>query len=125
MRLRLVERRDPILSFAVTGEVTRVVGASARRVGRVVLLVSRMDVVLCSDCFRDEGLRLDAEAIGVADADLCPLCRSSTGKKLDRDRLTSLAYSFFVWGTMHRARYGAAPVVQFNEHRPTDIAAPD
>jgi hypothetical protein len=83
-----------------------------------------MEVVLCSDCFGDHGLRLDAERVGVEDNSLCPSCGSQDGSKLDRDRAGTLAHSFFVDGTMNRCDYGAAPIVQFNEHQQTSIAAP-
>ena len=77
--------------------------------------------MLCSDCFRDEGLRLDAVRIGIEDNSPCPTCGSGTGKKLDPDLIAALAHRFFVWGTVHRCAYGAAPVVQFNEHQSTSI----
>jgi hypothetical protein len=35
--------------------------------------------------------------------------------------LGALAHRFFVWGTLHRCDYGAAPLVQFNDHRATEI----
>jgi hypothetical protein len=35
-----------------------------------------------------------------------------------------LAHSFFVWGTINRCAYGAAPIVQFNEHQTTCISSP-
>jgi RES domain-containing protein len=83
-----------------------------------------MEIVLCSDCFQDPGLRIDAQRLGVAAEGSCPICRSAKGKKLDKDRVAALAGSFFVWGTMLRCNYGAAPVVQFNEHQKTSISAP-
>jgi hypothetical protein len=83
-----------------------------------------MEIVLCSDCFQDPGLRMDAQGFGVAAEGACPICRSDKGKKLDKDRVAALAGSFFVWGTMLRCDYGAAPVVQFNEHQKTSISAP-
>jgi hypothetical protein len=83
-----------------------------------------MEIVLCSDCFQDPGLRMDAQGFGVAVKGTCPVCRSDNGKKLDKERVAALARSFFVWGTMLRCDYGAAPVVQFNEHQKTSIGAP-
>jgi hypothetical protein len=84
----------------------------------------RMEIVLCSDCFQDPGLRMDAEGLGVATDGTCPVCRSEKGKKLDVERFAALARGSFVWGTMLRCDYGAAPVVQFNEHQETSIGAP-
>ena len=82
-----------------------------------------IEVLLCSDCFRDHGLSLDARSFGVELAAACPQCGSGSGRKLDRDRLLALAETFFVRGTLVRAEYGAAPVVQFNEHhhRKTEV----
>lgn len=77
--------------------------------------------VLCSDCFNDQGLRLDAEYIGIENSSKCPRCGKTTGRKLNRDYLETLAHRFFVWGTLHRCDYGAAPLVQFNTHQTTSI----
>jgi hypothetical protein len=35
--------------------------------------------------------------------------------------IAALAHRFFVWGTLHRCEYGAAPRVQFNQHQTTSI----
>ena len=44
----------------------------------------------------------------------------SEGRKLTRDRLETLANHFFVWGSVERFNYGAAPKIQFNNLRRTD-----
>ena len=80
-------------------------------------------MVLCSECFYDEGLKLSAFQIGVENDNLCENCGSKLGRKLDEARLTQLAHRFFVWGTLHRCDYGAAPIVQFNQHQKTSIAS--
>lgn len=85
---------------------------------------SSRDPVLCSICFVDHGLRLDAERIGAKDDSACPACGAHDGQKLDRKRVSSLAQSFFVRGRLHRLEYGAAPVIQVNEHQQTAIRAP-
>ena len=77
--------------------------------------------VVCSNCFSDTGLRLDAERIGQDDAGVCPNCNASSHKKLPLAGIGTLAYRYFVWGSMWRAKYGAAPLIQFNEHQPTSI----
>ena len=76
----------------------------------------------CSRCFTDRGLQLDAEQIGVADTAVCPNCGSTSGLKLPEAGLQALAYRFFVWGSLVRFKYGAAPLVQFNEHQKTSIS---
>jgi RES domain-containing protein len=81
------------------------------------------DSALCSDCFRDAGLRLDAEQIGIVDQSPCPNCGSSAGKKMDADRVAMLAQRFFVWGTLQRCEFGAAPLVVFNQQQSTNIKA--
>lgn len=81
-----------------------------------------MDVfTLCSDCFKDEGLRLDAIAIGVESNTTCPNCGSTIGRKLSADLAEALAHRFFVWGTLERLEYGAASVIVFNKHQTTSI----
>jgi hypothetical protein len=84
--------------------------------------VIEMDTILCSNCFSDHGLRLDAERIGEEVDSECPNCGERSGRKLTKDRLGELAQRFFVWGTLHKCDYGAAPVVQFNEHQKTSIS---
>ena len=79
------------------------------------------ETLVCSDCFHDEGLRLDAKVIGTPDNNICPNCGSTNGSKLNRDMLASLAHRFFVWGSLAKTEYGAAPLVQFNEHQQTSI----
>lgn len=41
--------------------------------------------VLCSDCFANEGLRLDARKLGWTGGEPCPQCGSQSGAKLDVD----------------------------------------
>ena len=78
---------------------------------------------LCSRCFSNDGLRLSAEEIGLLDNSVCPNCRATDGRKLTRYLIRLLAYRFFVWGTLHRTPYGAAPLVQFNERHAPDLVA--
>jgi len=79
------------------------------------------EIVACSDCFNDQGLKLDAFLIGLDSPSPCPNCGKTSGRKLSRHLLGALAHRFFVWGTLHRCDYGAAPIVQFNHHRATEI----
>ncbi|MED5611037.1 RES family NAD+ phosphorylase [Pseudomonas sp. JH-2] len=73
-------------------------------------------VLLCSNCFTDEGLRIDAAKHGVEQQGECPNCQSLDGQKLTREHILGLAWRFFVSGTTVRCDYGAAPVIQFNEY---------
>ena len=77
--------------------------------------------IVCSNCFNDVGLRLDAERIGMKLTGTCRNCGSEGFKKLPHAALGVLAHRYFVWGSLWRTRYGAAPLIQFNEHQSTSI----
>lgn len=81
-----------------------------------------MSFILCSNCFSDQGLKLDAERIGEPDDSKCLNCGQVSGQKLTKKRAAVLARRFFVWGTLHKLNYGAAPIVQFNEYQTTSIS---
>ena len=36
-------------------------------------------IIACSLCFTDRGLKLDAEQLGIMDATACPHCKDSNG----------------------------------------------
>lgn len=72
--------------------------------------------LLCSNCFVDEGLRIDSWKHGVEQDGECPNCKNRDGKKLTREHVLRIAHRFFVSGTTIRSDYGAAPRVQCNEH---------
>ena len=54
------------------------------------------EIVLCSNCFNDQGLRLNAFNIGIDKKSLCPQCKTENGRKLDKELVTKFAYKFFV-----------------------------
>ncbi len=81
-------------------------------------------LVACSSCFTDSGLRIDAERIGLSSLGPCRNCGIEGSKKLTREALFTLADRYFVWGSIWRARFGATPLVQFNEHEGTSIDIP-
>ena len=78
-------------------------------------------VVACAECFENEGLRLDAAAIGREHPSVCPRCGTEGGAKLTRRLLAGLAQSFFVKGSLHRTDFGAAPLIMLNDKRSTDM----
>ncbi len=80
-------------------------------------------IILCSDCFRDEGLRIDAYEIGIENNGACPKCKSTSGHKLTKILVQNLCYRFFVRGTILKLDYGGAPLIQFNQQhfKKTDI----
>ena len=87
-------------------------------------MAKRDPFIACSNCFIDEGLRMDAERLGEDDASPCPRCEANDGRKLDPSRLAMLAQQFFVWGSVHKFDYGAAPRIQCNDRRETDMDMP-
>lgn len=72
--------------------------------------------LLCSNCFTDEGLRIDAAKCGLEQQGDCPNCKSPEGRKLTKKDIECLAWRFFVGGSTIRCQYGAAPAIQCNEH---------
>ncbi len=72
--------------------------------------------ILCSDCFTDEGLRIDATNRGLELQGVCPNCGSPKGRKLTKELVKGLAWRFFVRGTTTWHQYGAAPMIQINEN---------
>ncbi|WP_342593928.1 RES family NAD+ phosphorylase [Salinicola lusitanus] len=83
--------------------------------------------LLCSECFADEGLRIDAAKYGLEHHDACPNCGKTEGRKLTKKHIEDLAWRFFVRGTTIRCDYGAAPIIQYNEHhyRKSNISPSD
>ena len=81
--------------------------------------------VACAECFENEGLRLDAAAIGREHSSVCPRCGAIGGTKLTKRSLAGLARSFFVQESLHRTKFGAAPLITFNDKRPTEWPSGD
>jgi hypothetical protein len=77
--------------------------------------------ILCSDCFSDQGLRLNALQVGIESSSECANCGLATGRKLTKELVAHLAERFFVRGTINRFEFGAAPAIQFNDLRQTSI----
>jgi hypothetical protein len=82
-------------------------------------------IVLCSECFRDQGLKLMAQRLDdhVEEFVLrtCPNCGATNGTKITRREANQLAHDFLVWGSYARADYGAAPVIQINSGHRRDV----
>lgn len=77
--------------------------------------------LLCSNCFKNEGLRIYSDLVGVKEHGKCPNCKGRKGKKLNIELLNHIVYMFFVRGTLHKVKYGAAPIIQFNDKRECEI----
>lgn len=85
------------------------------------------EILLCSDCFKDEGLKVNSYHIGIKDDKNCPNCNSINGKKLNAELIDKLIYQFFVIGTIIKTDFGGAPIIQCNEYHKgkTDIDISD
>src|SRR4051812_49004703 len=75
-----------------------------------------MENNLCSNCFKDEGLRLDAFKIGIESIEECKNCKSKNGRKLNSELVIDLCNRFFVRGTIEKSDYGGYPLIMFNEN---------
>lgn len=78
-------------------------------------------LVACAACFRNTGLRLAARGRGAVRRRRCPSCGRAGDKLLTRGQLEWLAHRFFVWGSLQRTDYGAAPIVQFNTRQKSNV----
>ncbi len=87
----------------------------------------KKEILLCSECFKDEGLKINSYHIGVISEKPCPNCKSTIGKKLNRDLIDKLMHQFFVIGTIHKTEFGGAPIIQCNDYHKnkTDIKISD
>lgn len=75
-----------------------------------------MKALLCSNCFRDQGLKLDAFNMGIEQQNTsCPNCNCRVGRKLDKELITLLAYRFFVRGSARPSAFWEVPAIQFNQ----------
>ncbi|AXK79221.1 RES domain-containing protein [Pseudolabrys taiwanensis] len=75
-----------------------------------------MKFVLCSDCFANHGLRIEAAKQGVRIPTKCRNCNSTEGMKLDSKRLERLTHRFFVQGTIPHGVGGWTPILMYNKH---------
>lgn len=80
--------------------------------------------LLCSDCFQDVGLKLEASRFGMSVRQPCPNCGSSTGALLDQGRIRWVAHQFFVLGSLTKSKYGGASIIEFNDLRENELAFP-
>jgi hypothetical protein len=81
--------------------------------------------VLCSQCFRDAGLRFEANRIGSYSTTLCPRCGSTDSKKLTVAQLEALRDSFFSRATAPHSFQGYVPVLRIGgDHEDNDVQMP-
>jgi hypothetical protein len=82
---------------------------------------------ICSNCFNDEGLRLNSLMFGEITNSQCINCGSTEGYKLTEGAARQLADVFFVQGTLTKLKYGGFPEIQFNDYhyQKSDIEVPE
>jgi hypothetical protein len=73
-----------------------------------------MKFALCSDCFSNNGLRLEAAKIGVRATSKCDVCGSRDGRKLSRKTLEKLTARFFMRGTVPHGVGGYASILHYD-----------
>lgn len=66
------------------------------------------NIVACSHCFHDIGLRHEAEKVGTIDKSVCPICGSTKGTKLDIEQLEEACYNYFNIGSYIRTEFGGS-----------------
>ena len=71
--------------------------------------------VLCSECFADQGLQIEAKNLGTASRHTCRNCGSISGHKLDRTSVEELAQNFFTYGSFVKSEYGGASILRFGD----------
>lgn len=72
--------------------------------------------MLCSECFKNEGLKLEAQKIGYDDNNVCNNCTSSTGKKLVKEQLCLLMQRFFLHGSVPQNIGGYASIYRLSDN---------
>ena len=60
----------------------------------------RKKYILCSNCFQNHGLKLEAEKIGDNNNSSCLICKSKKGKKITNKSLLKLMQVFFKIGAI-------------------------
>jgi hypothetical protein len=83
--------------------------------------------LLCSDCFTDQGLQIEARKLGASSRRACKNCGSVSGHKLNRTAIEQLAQNFFVYGSFVRSEYGGARVLYLTSWNPNhrDVRFPN
>lgn len=74
------------------------------------------DIVMCSECFQDQGLKYEACLVGNEnDSVVCPICGKTDGKKLSYKQTLLLCYRFFIYGTYEKTEFGGTSVLNVSE----------
>jgi len=73
-------------------------------------------IILCSNCFKDEGLKFNAILIGIENDSACPNCKSIEGRKLTKELIIKLCHIFLVKGSVQKFDYGGCPLIKSNSY---------
>ena len=71
---------------------------------------------ICSECFNDIGLKIEAKKIGIKNNDICPSCGNKKGYKLDNELLDDLCHKFFVLNNYYKSSYGGSFYIKYNKY---------
>jgi hypothetical protein len=72
--------------------------------------VNNLDpILLCSNCFKNVGISIEAQRIGTSTTLPCPKCGSVDGAKLTKEQLQTLQFNFFLGGSRVTA-YFPSPI---------------
>ena len=71
--------------------------------------------ILCSFCFKDSGLALEASKIGRASPSKCPHCKARGGAKLNPEEVEQLMRIFFIYGSYLKTEFGGATLLKFGD----------
>lgn len=78
------------------------------------------NIVACSRCFHDIGLRKEAEKIGIKDNSVCPECGSQKGMKLTKKQLIKLSEQYFGEGSYIKTEFGGSNYLTVSESPTND-----
>ena len=70
--------------------------------------------MICSNCFKNEGLKLTAQTIGTISNNICDNCKSTNGTKLKVEQMSELMQIFFSHGSVPQNIGGYAPVYKIS-----------
>lgn len=73
--------------------------------------------IVCSSCFNDIGLVIEAKKIGKRNRYKCPHCGNRDGAKLSKELLSSLEHEFFWKGSFTKTYFGGFSELVSNPHR--------
>lgn len=73
--------------------------------------------MVCSNCFKNEGLRLTAQTLGRVSREICDNCKTTDGAKLQDGQLSELMQKFFSHGSVPQNIGGYAPVYKLSDNK--------